>query len=226
MATVASAAVATLTPQLTPAQLTQVKKLYAKDHHGAGLPSDAGLLPYSTEFAKLVARCKIRSDDLASSTIYLAGEVTALGGPPMTTLAMLQAFTHRITGSARRNCWDTFFDVENRLAAKVASALIENRNEVTSLYVFDRNGANPQSDVDLLPYSNAFAAILVSCRISAEDATNLLLELAQKASELGARHVSTLMMMNAVTRRIDWKGKQDCTDTFNTAEGHMENGGP
>ena len=205
-----------------------MKTLYVADHHGSGTPSEADLQPYSKEFERVLASCKIRSGDLTGATTFIvAGEVRALGGEPVSSLMMLQAFTRRITWSAPRDCWNTFFDVEKNMEVRVASALeYVNRHEIQALYVFDHSGANPRNDVALLPYSKALARIVGSCTINLEDTTNNMIELSQKASELGARRVTALMMMEAVTRRIDWTGRKDCTTTIDNAEGHMESGGP
>jgi hypothetical protein len=205
----------------------QVELLYAKDHQGKHPTAETDLLPYSVQFEKLLSACKITSSDLAAATISLVGQARAAGGLPLTSLQMLQEFKRHVTWTTRRDCWDTFFRVENGMAVKAAASQIANRRPVTALYVFDHRGANPHSDVDLLPYSTAFAKILDSCQINVEDTASVMVELSEKASELGARRVTTLMMMQAVTRRIYWADKKvDCVPTFDLAEGHMETGGP
>ncbi len=203
-----------------------VAKLFAKDHGGRRPASDAELLPYSHPYEKLLAGCRIKPGDLTGATSYLAGQVGSADGRPFTTLMMLRAFARRVTWKAPRNCWDTFYDVQAGVASKAASTPIRNTHEIGALYVFDHGGASPTRAVSLVPYSRAFARIIASCRISAEDTTNLMIELSQKASELGARRVTTVQMMEAVVRRIDWKGKKPCWTTFDNAEAHMESGGP
>jgi hypothetical protein len=92
--------------------------------------------------------------------------------------------------------------------------------------VIDYWGWRPRSDADLAVYNREFNRIMRSCRISAELLTNNMLFLADKASDLGQRDVTALMMMKAVTRRITWSGKANCARTFHVAEGYMEAGGP
>ena len=48
--------------------------------------------------------------------------------------------------------------------------------------------------------------------------------LADKASVLGARRVTNLMLMRAITRRITWTGRARCAKTFNVAEAYAETG--
>jgi hypothetical protein len=139
---------------------------------------------------------------------------------------MMQELTHHITWTAPKPCWDMFNVVQARMEARSASTLIVNRHEATSLYIFDHHGRNPGSDVDVVTYSDQFKKILASCRITLTDLPTTMIELSEKASEVGGRYVSTLMMMKAVARRIDWKGRAECTPTFDNAEGHMEAGGP
>jgi hypothetical protein len=204
-----------------------VSTLYAKDHKGVSPKSDAALLPYSKAFQRIVASCTIGSENLMNDAIWWAGKASRVGAPRVSSLMMMQAITRLITWSGRRSCWNTFDAVEHRMEMRSVSALIANRHEVSALYVIDHQGLNPRDDTVILPYSKAFQKILASCTIGAEDLTNAMIELAAKASELGARHVSSLMMMNAVTRRITWaKQRIACWSTFDDAEGHMENGGP
>ena len=48
-----------------------------------------------------------------------------------------------------------------------------------------------------------------------------MIHLSDKATELGGRTVTTLKMLNAIARRIDWtKPKVVCWDVFDQAEGH------
>ena len=120
------------------------------------------------------------------------------------------------------------FAVLCALDAESASArpAIPHHHEVNALYVIDHSGRNPASDADLVAYSTEFSTILRSCRINVEDLTNSMLWLADKASDQGQRHVSSLMMMKAITRRITWTKPTSCRSTFDLAEGHMEAGGP
>src|SRR5262245_44216267 len=103
---------------------------------------------------------------------------------------------------------------------------LQHRHELSALFTLDK-GWRPVSDYDLAPYNVHFHKILGSCRISAEALTNTVIWLAYKASDLGHRYVTNLMMMKAITRRITWPGQAaSCRRTFDLAEGHMEAGGP
>ena len=109
--------------------------------------------------------------------------------------------------------------------AGTAKDVISHRHELNALFTLDR-GWRPVSDYDLKAYNIHFHKILSSCRINAENLTNTVIWLAYKASDLGQRHVSNLMMMKAITRRITWTRPAACGKTFDNAEGHMEAGGP
>jgi len=111
-------------------------------------------------------------------------------------------------------------------AVSTQPAIMPHLYEVNALYVIDHSGRNPRNNVPLKAYSREFEQILQSCKVKVEDLTNLMIMLADKASELGARHVSSLMMMQAITRRISWTSRKVCWQTFDNAEGHMEAGGP
>ena len=219
----ASAAV----PALTVPHLAQVQTLYVKDHGGATPASNAALMPYSTPFEKLLASCTITPANMVGATTFISGHISSLGGQVVTNLMMLQGFSSGITWTAPKDCWNTFFKVEATMESRVAGAMIVNRAPITALFVYDHQGANPNGNVDLVPYSQSFAKILDSCQISAEDEASMMVDLSDKASELGARTVTVLMMMKAIARRIDWTGRKViCWDTFDLAEGHMEAGGP
>ena len=108
----------------------------------------------------------------------------------------------------------------------VAKEEISYRREITALYVIDHWGWKPRNDAELAVYNREFNKIMRSCRIGSTLLTNNMLFLADKASDLGQRDVTALMMMKAVTRRITWSGKANCARTFHVAEGYMEAGGP
>jgi hypothetical protein len=205
---------------------TSIARLYTRDHGGQPPRSDAQLAAYSREYEKLLAACTIEPADLTGAAISMAAQVTTTGGRPFSSLQMLQAFTRRVTWSARRDCWNTFFAIESATAEKIASEQLQYKHEVGALYVIDHHGKNPSSEVELVPYSKAFVTIMAACKITAEDNTNLMWQLADKASVLGGRHVTSLQMLQAVARRIDWKGKRVCWTVYDDAEGHMETGGP
>jgi hypothetical protein len=204
-----------------------VVRLYVADHGGRQPLSDAQLQPYSREVEMLLAACTISSVDLTHSASSLARRVSLAGGTRFTSLRMLQAFARRVTWTKRRDCWNTFFDVEEALVRTAALATLSYPRESEALYVYDHIGDAPPRPGDLTPYSNALEAILGACRVSAEDATNLMVHLSDMASAQGGRNVTTLAMLQAIVRRIDWKiGKRICWSVFDDAEGHMEAGGP
>jgi hypothetical protein len=203
-----------------------VTKLYVRDHGGRAPHTEAELGPYSKAYEKLLASCRIQPADLSGAATALAKQVASAGGQPFSSLAMLQAFTRRVTWTVPRDCWATFFAAESAEAEKSAVANLQYKHEVGALYVIDHHGKNPRGAVDLLPYSTAFVKIMAACKITVEDNTNLMWQLADKASVLGGRHVSSLQMLQAVARRIDWTGKRFCWNVYDDAEGHMETGGP
>jgi hypothetical protein len=205
---------------------TDLARLYARDHGGHAPQSEAELAPYSQAYEKLLASCRIEPVDLTGAATSLAKQVATAGGQPFTSLAMLQAFTRRVTWTAPRDCWNTFFAVESTEAEKAAVAHLRYKHEVGALYVIDHHGKNPSGAIDLVPYSTAFVKIMAACKITVEDNTNLMWQLADKASVLGGRRVSSLQMLQAVARRIDWTGKRPCWNVYDDAEGHMETGGP
>ena len=207
--------------------LAALTRMYSSDHRGQAPSSQTDLLPYSTAFERLIGACTISSGDLTQATMFMAGQVRSLGGQPFTNLAMMQAFGKRIRWTTPRDCWNTFIAAETGMENSLAASQLRYKRMVEALYVFDHNGTQPSGAAALLPYSSALGTIADSCTISPEDATNLMFDLSDKASSLGARTVTTLAMLKAIVRRIDWKNKQiDCTATFDNAEGHMENGGP
>ena len=207
--------------------LTQVRTLYVKDHAGVRPPGLAVLLPYSKAFERVLDSCTITSSDLADATLFWSGKISAIGGPRTTSLSVLQAFGKRITWSTRRDCWNTFIAVEARMENAAAAARMQFRHEVTALYVYDHDGASPGSDVDLLAYSAPFAEIIDHCIVTPEVNANLMIHLSDQATEVGGRHVTTLDMLQAIARRIDWaKPKIICWDVFDNAEGHAEAGQP
>lgn len=223
----AVAAASALRSTPTVPHLAQVRTLYVKDHAGRLPPSQSVLLTYSKAFEKVLDSCTITSGDLADATLFWSGKITAMGGSPTTSLSILQAFGKRITWSAPRDCWNTFIAVEARMEDAAAAALMQFRHEITALYVYDHNGASPKSDVDLLVYSDPFARIIDHCIVTPEDNANLMIHLSDQATELGGRHVTTLKMLQAIARRINWtKPKIVCWDVFDNAEAHAEAGQP
>jgi hypothetical protein len=207
--------------------LLQLRTLYAKDHPGGAPAGEAELLGYSKAFERVLGSCTIKPGDLADATLFWSGKISALGGPRTSSLAILQAFGKGITWNAPRDCWNMFIAVEGRMENSAAASQMKFRHEITALYVYDHQGASPKSSVQLLPYSTAFVKIIDHCIVSAEENTNLMIHLSDQASEVGGRNVTTLKMLQAIARRIDWSGpKIICWDVFDNAEGHAEAGQP
>ncbi len=103
---------------------------------------------------------------------------------------------------------------------------LPNAHRVTALYVIDHQGADPRGDLDLVAYSNPFEKILGGCTIRPDPLTMLAINLADKASALGARRVSALMMLRAIARRVNWSAPKNCQTIYNLAEARAENGDP
>src|SRR4029077_18814756 len=95
-----------------------------------------------------------------------------------------------------------------------AEAIIANRHEVSALYAVDHHGIGPASDAALLPYARQFEKILASCQISSQNLANDTVWMAGQASLPGATRVSSLMLMQAITRKITWTNRRECWDTF------------
>jgi hypothetical protein len=227
VAALAFAVVAAATAATAPLQhRAELVRLYAKDHPGRPPAADGDLQPYAGPYGKLLARCTLAASDLTGAATSLAGQVAAAGGKPFTTLSMLQALARHVTWSRPRSCWDTFFAVEATLRHQAAAADLRYPRQSEALYVYDHLGANPPGPQALTPYSNALETIVGACTFGIDDTTNLMIHLSDMASEQGGRIVTTLQMLQAVVRRIDWKGRRLCYSTFDDAEGHMEAGGP
>ena len=99
-------------------------------------------------------------------------------------------------------------------------------HQMTALYVIDHRGHNPRSNAELATYSHAFLKILAGCSINADDLTNMTLDLADQASAVGRRNVSSLDMLQAIARRVVWTGLRGCGSVFANAEAHQEAGDP
>jgi hypothetical protein len=112
------------------------------------------------------------------------------------------------------------------LAASAAPAApqLPNRQQVSALYVIDHNGRSPVDPTELLAYSRPFLKILNGCRTSVDGLTNQMIYLADKASEVGARNVTSLDMLESIARRITWTTQKSCGYVMNLAEGHLEAG--
>jgi hypothetical protein len=107
-----------------------------------------------------------------------------------------------------------------------ASNFFPNQQRLTALYVMDHNGVSPPTYKALVPYSAAFQKILGACRNPPDALTMIMVNTAEQASEVGARNVTTLMMLKAVAHYITWRKPQDCTYIYRLSEAHLENGQP
>ena len=203
----------------------QITTLYKHDHHGTR-PTDAQLAPYSARFEAILDACAIAPSDLTNATVYMSRHAAAFpGSGSMSNLIMLNAISDTVARRKHKDCWNTFNVVERKIEAADATKLIVDRRQVTALYVNDHNGRQPKDDVDLLPYALAFQKIAASCNDSADDLPGMIVDMSDQATELGVRTVTSMMIMAAIARRITWHRHQDCTDTYNQAEGHVEGGG-
>jgi hypothetical protein len=101
---------------------------------------------------------------------------------------------------------------------------MRDHHQMVALFVIDHNGANPRSDAQLVPYSRAFEKVLEGCRIGVDGLTNKTLDLSEQATYNGTRIITSLEMLRAIARRIDWKGSRSCGYIYNSAEGHLEGG--
>ncbi len=203
----------------------QLATLYKHDHYGAQ-PTDSQLAAYSTPFQAILGACSISAGDLTNATAYMSTHAATFPGHgAMSNLIMLNAISRTVARGKHEDCWNTFNLVERRIEASDASKLIVYRRQITAMYVNDHNGRQPKDDVDLLPYSQAFGKIVASCTDSAENLPGMIVDMSDQATELGTRTVTSMMIMAAIARRITWHGHQNCTDTYNQAEGHVEGGG-
>jgi hypothetical protein len=111
------------------------------------------------------------------------------------------------------------------IAVSAAAAMpMRHRHEVNALYVIDHQGKNPVDPTELIAYSLPFEKILGGCNTGVTKLTNEMIQLANKASEVGARNVTSLQMMQSIARRITWKARRACGTVMNLAEGHLEAG--
>ena len=111
------------------------------------------------------------------------------------------------------------------MAGSAAAAnVFPNQQRLTALYVVDHNGSSPQAAVALGPYSSAFQRILGACRTGPDALTMLAINLSEQASEVGARNVTNLMMLQAIAHHITWRSPINCSFIYSLSEAHLENG--
>jgi hypothetical protein len=112
------------------------------------------------------------------------------------------------------------------LAGTAAGATaVPNQQRLTALFVMDHNGRSP-AGAALGPYSTAFQRILNGCSTGPDQLTMLTINLADQASEVGARNVTNLQMLQAIAHYITWHKHDDCSYYYSLSEGHLENGQP
>ncbi len=111
-------------------------------------------------------------------------------------------------------------------AAAAKPSPMPHHHQMQALYVIDHRGKGPKSDAQLVAYSRSFQRVLAGCTINVDNLTNRALALAEQASEVGGREVTSLALLKAVARRIAWKAPRGCNEIFNLAEGHLEAGEP
>ncbi len=115
------------------------------------------------------------------------------------------------------------------LAAGQAAAAqkMPNHHQMEALFVIDHRGKPPRSDADLWPYSLPFQKIVARCTINVDDLTNMTIWLADKASVMGGRRITSLRMLQSIARRITWeRPRKPCWHIYDQAEGHLEAGDP
>jgi hypothetical protein len=101
---------------------------------------------------------------------------------------------------------------------------LPNHHQVEALFVIDHDGTSPRSDVELLPYSTTFQKILGGCYVGPDALTMNAINLADKASAIGARHVTALMILKSIAVRVTWVQKRGCHYVYDLAEARRENG--
>jgi hypothetical protein len=84
----------------------QLTALYVIDHSGGQPSSGSALAPYVQPFEKILASCRIGSDDLTNLALNLAEKSSYVGGRNVTSLQMLRAIARRITwpSTDRQGC--------------------------------------------------------------------------------------------------------------------------
>jgi hypothetical protein len=113
------------------------------------------------------------------------------------------------------------------VASAAALGPVPHRHQMEALYVIDHHGHSPRNDLQLVEYSRPFHKIVGRCTIGVDTLTNMTIWLADKASVMGGRRVTSLMMLRSIARRIDWETpRKPCAQIYDLAEGHLEAGDP
>jgi len=101
---------------------------------------------------------------------------------------------------------------------------LPNHHQVEALFVIDHDGKRPRSEAELLPYSTPFQQILRGCRVRPDALTMRAINLADQASAVGARYVTSLMILESIAIRVTWVEKRGCGYVYDLAEARRENG--
>jgi hypothetical protein len=104
-------------------------------------------------------------------------------------------------------------------------ATMPDRQQVVALYVVDHDGLQPRADAVLIPYSSAFQFVLARCVTNANDLTNLVIAIAEKATEGGGHMVSNLQTLDALASLTTWRAStpHGCGYIDDVAESQLEN---
>jgi hypothetical protein len=109
-------------------------------------------------------------------------------------------------------------------AASGRAASLPNRHQVEALFVIDHDGKRRPTEHDLVAYSTPFQKILGGCHIGPDALTMRAINLADQASAVGARYVTSLMILKSIAIRVTWADKRGCQYVYNLAEARRENG--
>lgn len=104
-------------------------------------------------------------------------------------------------------------------------AAMPDRQQMIALYVVDHDGLLPRADTVLRPYSSAFQFVLARCVTNANDLTNLVFAIAEKASDVGGYPVSNLQTLDMLASLTTWRASvpHGCGYIDNVAEAQLEN---
>jgi hypothetical protein len=104
-------------------------------------------------------------------------------------------------------------------------AAMPDRQQMVALYVVDHNGLTPRADTVLVPYSSPFQFVLARCVTNANDLTNLVFAIAEKAADVGGHPVSNLQTLDALASLTTWRSSvpHGCGYIDDVAEAQLEN---
>lgn len=106
-----------------------------------------------------------------------------------------------------------------------SGVVMPDRQQMISLYVLDHDGLNPRADTVLVPYASAFQFVLARCITNANDLTNLVIAIAEKAADVGGHPVSNLQTLDALAALTTWRSSEPhgCGYVDDLAEAQLEN---